>query len=302
MKLPEKRVSPHEEVTMPQVKGKDDSMNVEELIEVRTAWDKIAEGYDKTNTFTQMRLGNESLLRAGLRRGMRFLDVASGSGALSIPAARIGADVTAIDLSPVMIELLTKRARNEGLDVKAFTMDGHNLQFLANSFDIAGSQFGVMLFPDMPRGIHEMVRVTKPGGCVLLNAYGNPNKIDFLSFIVRAVQSVRPAFDGPPADPLPPEFQLADPGRLKSEFRAAGLINVEVETVTESTEFESGKSLWEWIIWSNPIVEHIFGMLNITEEEKITIRSTLDSIVAERRGSGKSAVLTNPVNVGIGTK
>lgn len=58
-----------------------------------------------------MWLGNEGLGRAELRAGMRFLDVAAGSGALSIPAARLGAQVLATDQSPVMIELLGARAR-----------------------------------------------------------------------------------------------------------------------------------------------------------------------------------------------
>jgi 2-polyprenyl-3-methyl-5-hydroxy-6-metoxy-1,4-benzoquinol methylase len=48
---------------------------------------------------------------------MRFLDVAAGSGALSIPAARLGAQVLATDQSPVMLELLSARAREEGLDI-----------------------------------------------------------------------------------------------------------------------------------------------------------------------------------------
>lgn len=58
--------------------------------DTRAAWDKIAVGYDKTNTETQQWLGNESVRRAGLKAGMRFLDVAAGSGALSLPAARRG--------------------------------------------------------------------------------------------------------------------------------------------------------------------------------------------------------------------
>ena len=74
-------------------------MTTHELRE-RAAWDDIATGYDRTNTPSQMWLGNEGLRRAGLRPGMRFLDVAAGSGALSIPAARLGAHVLATDLSP----------------------------------------------------------------------------------------------------------------------------------------------------------------------------------------------------------
>ena len=57
---------------------------------------------------------NEGLRRADLRPGMRFLDVAAGSGALSIPAARLGAQVLAADMSPVMLERLKARARKPG--------------------------------------------------------------------------------------------------------------------------------------------------------------------------------------------
>jgi len=77
-------------------------MNVQSREDTRSAWDRIAPGYDRTNTSTQMWLGHEGLRRAGLRAGMRFLDVAAGSGALVIPAARLGARVLATDQSPVM--------------------------------------------------------------------------------------------------------------------------------------------------------------------------------------------------------
>ena len=184
-----------------------------------------------------MWLANEGLRRAGLRAGMRFLDVAAGSGALSIPAARLGAQVLATDQSPVMLELLRARARQEGLDIETRVMDGHALELDDNSFDMAGSQFGVMLFPDMPKGISEMVRVVKPGGRVLMNVYGDPHKIEFFGFFVGAIQSVRPDFNGPPMDPPPLPFQLQDPERLRKEFATAGLKDIKVETITETTEF-----------------------------------------------------------------
>src|SRR5688500_17212433 len=102
-------------------------MTTPEREDTRLAWDKIAPGYDKTNTPTQMWLGNEGLRCAGLRSGMRFLDVAAGSGALSIPAARLGAQVLATDQSSVMLELLKGRARKEGLNIETRAMDGHAL-------------------------------------------------------------------------------------------------------------------------------------------------------------------------------
>jgi ubiquinone/menaquinone biosynthesis C-methylase UbiE len=79
---------------------------------IRRAWDRIAPGYDRTNTPTQMWLGNAGLRRAGLRAGTTFLDVAAGSGALGIPAARLGARVHAVDRSVRMLELLDRMVRD----------------------------------------------------------------------------------------------------------------------------------------------------------------------------------------------
>jgi ubiquinone/menaquinone biosynthesis C-methylase UbiE len=270
--------------------------------DTRAAWDAIAPGYDRTNTPTQMWLGNEGLRRAGLASGMRFLDVAAGSGALSIPAARLGAHVVAVDQSPVMLDLLRARARRESLDIETRVMDGHVLQLADNAFDMAGSQFGVMLFPDMPKGLREMARVVKPGGRVLMNVYGDPHKIEFFGFFVAAIQSVRPEFNGPPMDPPPLPFQLQDPERLSMELSAAGLKGVKVETITEATEFRSGKELWDWLVWSNPIVELVLGSLKLTNGERDVIQQALDRLVRERAGSSDTARLTNPINIGVGTK
>lgn len=268
----------------------------------RAAWDQIAPGYDRTNTATQMRLGEMGVQRAGVRVGTRFLDVAAGSGALSIPAARVGARVLAIDQSPVMLDLLAVRARETGLAIETRVMDGHALQLRDESFDVAGSQFGVMLFPDMPKGISEMARVVVPGGRVLMTVYGDPHEIDFLSFFVRAIQTVREEFTGPPADPPPLPFQLQDPRRLHAELLKSGLRDVQVETVTESTEFRTGSELWDWIVWSNPIVESILGELSLSEAERKRVEQALEGLVRERAAGSEIAVLTNPINIGVGKK
>jgi len=269
---------------------------------IRDAWNKIATGYDVFVTPTHMWLANEGLRRAGLRSGMRFLDVAAGSGALSIPAARLGAQVLSTDLSPVMLNRLEARARDEGLNLETRVMDGHALELEDDVFDVSGSQFGVMLFPDMPRGMAELARVTKPGGRVLMNVYGAPQKVEFLGFFVHAIQAVVPDFDGPSMDPPPLPFQLQDPEKLHQELGNVGLRDICVETITEELEFQSGQQLWDWLTSSNPIVEMVLAELKLTDEQKTVIRENLDDMVCKRSGGSGPAVLTNPINIGIATK
>ena len=179
--------------------------------DTRAAWDKIAAGYDEFVTPLHINLGEDAL-----RPAMRFLDVAAGSGAVSIPAARLGARVLSVDISPTMVERLKARARKEGLsNLDARVMDGQALELESDTFDMSGSQFGVMLFPDLPRGVSELARVTKPGGRVVIVAFGSPMKIEFFGFFIRAIQAVVPGFTGPPMDPLPLPFQLQDPERVR---------------------------------------------------------------------------------------
>ena len=277
-------------------------MTTQELEQTQVAWDTIAAGYDEFVTPSHMWLANEGLRRADLRPGTRFLDVAAGSGALSIPAARLGAQVLSTDLSPVMLERLEKRAREEGLNLETRVMDGHALELEDETFDISGSQFGVMLFPDMRRGIGELARVTRPGGRVLMNVYGAPEKIEFFGFFVTAIQSVRPEFTGPPLDPPPLPFQLQDPETLRQVLAQAALKDVRVETITETLEFETGKQLWDWLVNSNPIAGAILAELNLTEEQAPVVQKALDGMLRERAGGSGPAVLTNPINIGIATK
>jgi ubiquinone/menaquinone biosynthesis C-methylase UbiE len=269
--------------------------------QIQQAWDNIATGYDQFVTPTHMWLANESLRRAEVQSGMQFVDVAAGSGALSIPAARLGAKVLSIDISAVMLQQLEARARKEGLNIETRLMDGHALKLNDNTFDVAASQFGVMLFQDMPRGIRELARVTKPGGKVLLNVYGNPAEIDFIQFFIAAIQAVVPEFIAP-MDPPPLPFQLQNLEKLRSEMTTAGLSDIRIETIWEELHFESGKRLWNWLVNSNPIALHILDELKLTKEQLKKVQEALEIKIRDRAGKNKIAVLTNPIHIAIGIK
>jgi ubiquinone/menaquinone biosynthesis C-methylase UbiE len=265
------------------------------------AWDAIAAGYDQYVAPQEAALANEALTLAGLRPGERFLDVAAGTGGLSLPAARRGARVLATDWSPAMVERFQARARAEGLlDAEGRVMDCHALDLPDGQFDVTGSQFGVMLVPDQPRALREMARVTRPGGRVLVIAYGAPPDLDFLQLFIGALRAVVPDFPGLPDDPPPLEFQLADPAVLRERLRAAGLKDVRVEPSAERVTFRSGQELWDWVLHGNPIP----GMLvaELSDEQRATLRAVLDGMLRERSGADGLAIIVNRVHIGIGVK
>jgi ubiquinone/menaquinone biosynthesis C-methylase UbiE len=266
------------------------------------AWDAIAAAYDEFVAPGEEPIAQAGLSHAGLGAGDRFLDVAAGSGGLSLPAARRGAQVLATDWSPAMIERFRARVREEGLsNAESRVMDVHALDIEDDTFDVTGSQFGVMLVPDQPLALREMVRVTRPGGRVLLIAYGSPAEFEALQVFIEALQAVDPDFEGLPDDPPPLEFQVADPEVLRQRLTDAGLRDVTVDTTHEERlEIGSGQQLWDWILGSNPISGVIVG--DLTTEQQTSARQVLDEMLRRRSHGTGPAVLTAPLNIGVGAK
>ena len=281
--------------------SQDEATGMQEHVPPREAWDAIADGYDRYVAPQEVGLASEALRLVGLEPGQRFLDVAAGTGGLSLPAARLGAQVLATDWSPAMIERFQARSREEGLrNAKGRVMDCHALELPDDRFDVTGSQFGVMLVPEQPRALREMVRVTRPGGRVLVIAYGSPAELEFLQIFIGALTAVAPGFPGLPDDPPPLEFQVSDPDVLRRRLTEAGLKDVRVERMAERPAFASGQEMWDWVLYGNPIP----GLLvaDLTEGQQARLRQVLDGMLRERAGANRRAVLTNAVNIGIGTK
>ena len=181
-------------------------------------------------------------------------------------------------------------------------MDAHALDLEDDRFDVTGSQFGVMLVPDQALALREMVRVTKPGGRVLLIAYGSPAEFDALQFFVAALQTVAPDFEGLP-DPPPLEFQVSDPDVLRERLVAAGLRDVQVDTTQqERLELSTGQEAWDWMVFSNPITDMILDDVGVSEDDRARMRAALDEMIRDRANAAGVAVLTAPLNIGWGRK
>lgn len=110
----------------------------------------------------------EFMERLPLRRGLRVLDVACGTGNLAVIAAAHGCEVTGIDIASNLIAQARVRADREILNITFAEADAESLPFANDSFDLTVSMFGVMFTPQPALATEELRRVTKPGSTIAL--------------------------------------------------------------------------------------------------------------------------------------
>jgi len=145
------------------------------LDQLQAAHDNQAGQYDKKIWFDQHILGVARLRKKlfSAARG-KILDVACGTG-LNFPMFAPGSEVTAVDLSPKMLELARESSAGRALKLKLAVMDAGQLEFDDHSFDTVVSALSTCTFPDPIRALQEMKRVCRPDGRILLLEHGHSN-------------------------------------------------------------------------------------------------------------------------------
>jgi SAM-dependent methyltransferase len=111
-------------------------------------------------------LGPRLVESCGIESGMKVLDVAAGTGNASIPAAVRGAQVTASDLTPELLDAGRGKAESQGLELEWVTADAESLPFEDGAFDVVMSSMGALLAPPHPAVADELVPVCRPGGTI----------------------------------------------------------------------------------------------------------------------------------------
>lgn len=106
--------------------------------------------------------------RLGIQPGMKVLDVACGTGNLSLPAARLGAIVTGIDIAPNLVEQARANAAAAGLSARFDEGDAEALPYEDAGFDVVMTMYGAMFAPRPDLVAAELKRVTKPGGRIAM--------------------------------------------------------------------------------------------------------------------------------------
>lgn len=189
-------------------------------------WDTAVSHYRQTAHPFTARFAEAALALIALTPKSYVLDVATGTGALALAAARTGARVLATDFSPGMVaNVIAAGVPN----VEARVMDGQALDLPDASFDAVFSIFGVIMFPDWRKGLVEMRRVTRPGGYGVVATWQNRGAATFL--LLGEIR--RKLFPDLVGMAMPEAVQaLSDPEDFAREMVAAGYREPRIANVT----------------------------------------------------------------------
>jgi SAM-dependent methyltransferase len=258
-------------------------------------WNTIATQY-ATHIHPVTAAYADDLVRlADLRQGERVLDVACGAGAVSIPAAKRGADVLATDISPTFVAMVEKRANDAGLEnLNAAVMDGQKLELPNASFDAAISNFGVFLFPDRTKGFQEMRRVLKASGRAVVTSFVGPPENEWMALMGRSAMETFP--DAPPLQP-PKFIELGDPKRLESELMGAGFSQVAIETIPHAARWKDAESAWTALTQGAPVFRPLLD--RVGPEGATKLRSTFLRLTKERFGDAGAVTLAAPAHFAV---
>ena len=176
---------------------------------------------DFTRIADTMRKSGEALVeKLGITKGLKVLDLGCGDGTTAVPAAKLGADVLGVDIARNLVEAGNKRAAERGLtNLKFQEADATNLEQVRDkSFDLVVSIFGAMFAPKPFDVANEMVRVTRPGGRIVM---GNwiPNDPTLVAQILKISSNYTP----PPPEGFVSPMTWGVENNVIERFAAAGV-------------------------------------------------------------------------------
>jgi ubiquinone/menaquinone biosynthesis C-methylase UbiE len=193
---------------------------------------------DFTEIAAFMRQSGEELVGAlGVTPPLRALDLGCGDGTTAIPMARKGAEVVGIDIARNLVDAGNKRAGDAGLNRLEFREgDACNLEGVADdSFDFTLSVFGAMFAPRPADVAKEMVRVTKPGGRIVMGNWIPNDSTSFVSQLLRISSSFMP----PPPEGFVSPMMWGMDSHIVERFSQAGVPKEKISMVKDTFLFES---------------------------------------------------------------
>ncbi|HEY2812268.1 MAG TPA: methyltransferase domain-containing protein [Acidimicrobiales bacterium] len=195
---------------------------------------------DFTRIAASMRESGEELVKdLAITAGMDVLDLGCGDGTTALPIARLGANVLGVDIASNLVEAGNRRAQAEGFTNLRFQEgDASNLEDLSdNSFDLTVSIFGAMFAPKPFDVAKEMVRVTRPGGRVVMG-----NWIPNDPTLVAQILKISAAYSPPPPEGFVSPMTWGMESNVTERFTAAGARAEKISFVRDTYRFNIASS------------------------------------------------------------
>jgi len=193
---------------------------------------------DFTEIAALMRQSGEAVVRSlGITTPLRVLDLGCGDGTTAVPLARLGAEVVGIDIARNLVDAGNKRAAEAGLNRLTFQEgDACNLQGVSDhSFDLTLSVFGAMFAPKPFDVAKEMVRVTRPGGRIVMGNWIPNDPSSFVSQLLKISSSFTP----PPPEGFVSPMTWGVDTHIIERFGEAGVANEKISMVKDTYSFIS---------------------------------------------------------------
>ncbi len=195
---------------------------------------------DFTQIADTMRESGEALVaKLGISKGLTILDLGCGDGTTAIPAAKLGAAVLGVDIASNLVEAGNLRAKKEGLGNISFQEgDATDLKGLKDaSFDLVISIFGAMFAPKPLDVAKEMVRVTRPGGKIIMGNWipGDPT-------LVAQILKISSAYTAPPPEGFISPMLWGMESNVMERFVQAGITKEKISFSRETFTFNGAFS------------------------------------------------------------
>lgn len=215
----------------------------------KKAWDTASRNYDRLIVPKFMPFTRALIEWAELKGSEQVLDVACGSGLVSLQIAKdpkFKGNILGVDFSSQMVGIArSKAAAALFKNLKFEEMDAQNLSLKDASFDVVFCQLGLMLFSNPNKALAEMRRALKDNGRVFVSVQGAPEKMCFTSLAMKTFVKHAPWLKVPGAPTL---YSFGPEGVLDQALVAAGFTNVQTRRFQGSFSFSSTQEYWDTLV------------------------------------------------------
>jgi ubiquinone/menaquinone biosynthesis C-methylase UbiE len=239
--------------------------------------------------------GTAFVAQLGISKGMKVLDLGCGDGNTALPEARLGAEVLGVDIASNLVVAANARIKSEGLtNIRIQEGDATNLEGIGdNSFDLVVSIFGAMFAPKPFDVAKEMVRVTRPGGRIVMGNWipGDPT-------LVAQILKISSAYTPPPPEGFVSPMLWGVESNVIERFTRAGVAKEDITFVKDSFTFSAPCPPAEYVHQFRDFYGPTMNAFEAAEKngKAAELQRELEDLFARHNQSGNNNTTKIPAN------